>query len=117
MSLRTSFLRVLICLDHEGGDLAVMVLSDTLDEFFNTWCQLGCPGPEWPTIVGFMDPEALRVSLATRRSSACWERCLAVAQLGGETADVDMAADGCRPPQPFELAARGRPFLATSSHS
>lgn len=62
-----------IYLNHEGGDLPMMVLSDTLDEFFNTWCQLGCPGPEWSTMVAFMDPEALRLSLATRRSSAWLE--------------------------------------------
>jgi hypothetical protein len=62
--------------DHEGGDFDIVVLSENLEEFFNTWIELGCPGPEWWELARFVDQKTLRLSLKTRRSKA-WLRTLA----------------------------------------
>lgn len=69
---------LVVYLSHDGGDFTFAVLSDTLDAFLNTWCQLGCPGPEWCDVARFIDTKALRLSLTTRRSAA-WLRALSLA--------------------------------------
>lgn len=70
---------LVLYLNHDGdGDFSFLILADTLEDFLNIWCQLGCPGPEWRDLVRFMDPRTDRLSLRTRRSAA-WLRALSKA--------------------------------------
>jgi hypothetical protein len=63
-------------LNHEADDFNFVILSDSLEEFLNTWFQLGCIGPEWWALAPFFDEETLKISLNTRRSQT-WLRTLA----------------------------------------
>ncbi|MBI4885845.1 MAG: SMI1/KNR4 family protein [Acidobacteria bacterium] len=67
-----------VYLNHEGGDFDIVVLSENLEDFLNTWIELGCPGPEWWELARFLGQKTLRLSLKTRRSKA-WLRALAAA--------------------------------------
>lgn len=67
-----------VYLNHEGCEFDLVILADRLEDFLNTWFQLGCPGPEWWGLAPFLDPDTLKLSLKTRRSKA-WLRAMATA--------------------------------------
>lgn len=65
-------------LNHESGDFNFVILSDRLEDFLNSWIQLGCIGPEWWELAPFLDLETFKLSLAVKRSKV-WLKKLASA--------------------------------------
>jgi len=54
--------------DHEGGKFDRQVLGESLLEFLDVWCHLGCPGPESWALAPFYDESSRRLSLEVRNS-------------------------------------------------